>query len=271
VKLMRPRCPVAVDEVRPEASRDGDILALRLGGRKTFLRPLLQRATRPYLKTGPFGYLFARGKLAMDPVFQALLAGGLLTGRKRILDLGCGQGLLAAWLHAAKDCYENGCWPGTWPAPPAPSRICGIELMASDVKRARRALGSAFEIFQGDIRTTPFGTADAIVILDVLHYLPVECQEDTLRRARAALPDGGLLLLRVSDAGAGVRFRISCWLDKATMLGRGHGLVKIHCRSLMQWRQALDSHGFNSTPVWMSQGTPFANILLIAEATRRRA
>ena len=253
------------------ATREGGILALPLGTRRAPLRALLEGATRPYRKTGRFAYHFARGKLAMDPVFQAMLEWGLLTGRKRILDLGCGQGLLAAWLRAAKLCYENGCWPGTWPPPPDPNRICGIELMSSDVRRARRALGAEFEVFQGDIRTTAFDTADAIVILDVLHYMPIECQEDTLRRARAALPDGGLLLLRVSDAGAGLRFRISQWVDKVIMIVRGHGLVKTHCRTIMHWRQALTSHGFNTTPVWMSQGTPFANVLLVAEATRRPA
>ena len=42
----------------------------------------------------------AGGKLRGDPVYAALLAQGLLAGRARVLDLGCGQGLLAAWLLA---------------------------------------------------------------------------------------------------------------------------------------------------------------------------
>src|SRR5262249_41631625 len=73
------------------------------------------------------------------------------------------------------------------------------------------------------------------------------------------------------DANAGLRFRLSRWVDKTIMLGRGHGFVRNHCRTVVQWRQALASHGFNSKPVWMSQGTPFANVLLIAEATRKPA
>jgi len=230
-------------------------------------RALLDGATRPYRRAGRFAYHFARGKLATDPVFQALLQRGLLAGRKRILDLGCGQGLLAAWLQAAQDCHDKGRWPRAWAPPPRPHSIRGIELMSCEVTRAHRALGHGFfEVLQGDIRTTAFGTADAVVLLDVMHYMPIECQEETLRRVRAALPDGGLLLLRVADASAGLRFRITQWADKLIMLGRGYGLITIHCRTLTHWRQSLASHGFESTALWMSQGTPFANVLLIAQA-----
>jgi len=44
-------------------------------------------------------------------VFRAMLERGLLLGRGHILDLGCGQGLLASWLRAALFCYESGSWP----------------------------------------------------------------------------------------------------------------------------------------------------------------
>ena len=59
---------------------------------------LIDRASEPYRGAGAFAYNFARGKLRSDPVFCALLERGLLLGRGHILDLGCGQGLLAAWL-----------------------------------------------------------------------------------------------------------------------------------------------------------------------------
>ena len=64
-------------------------------------RELVNSASEPYRACGRFAYHFARGKLARDPVFAAILSRGLLSGRTRILDLGCGQGLLAAWLLAA--------------------------------------------------------------------------------------------------------------------------------------------------------------------------
>jgi SAM-dependent methyltransferase len=227
---------------------------------------LIDAACRPYRDAGRFAYKFARGKLRTDPVFRAILELGLLQGRPRILDLGCGQGLLAAWLHAAARCCKLGQWHSVWPPAPQPFSIRGIELMARDVERARRALGAGSGVEQGDIRSAEFGAADAVVILDVLHYMELDAQRQVLERVRAALPNGGLLLLRVCDAGGGLRFNYTQWVDKAVMLARGHSLLTTHSRSIAQWREVLQQCGFDSQPKPMSKGTPFANVLLIAHA-----
>ncbi len=228
---------------------------------------LLDAASEPYRNAGRFAYYFARGKLRADPVYRAILELGLLRGRTRVLDLGCGQGLLAAWLRAAEHCYARGIWPWGWPSAPRTLSTRGIELMARDVERARRALGSAAEVAHADIRSASFGAVDAVVILDVLHYLDPQAQLEVLRRVRAALPTRGLLLLRVGDAGAGLRFRYGQWSDKLVMLLRGHSMVTQYCRSTVQWRTLLKECGFDSEAKPMSQGTPFANVLLIAHAT----
>jgi SAM-dependent methyltransferase len=227
---------------------------------------LLDLACKPYRRAGRFAYHFARGKLGSDPMFLAILARGLLTGRARILDLGCGQGLLAAWLSAARHSFDAGQWPAGWPSAPHATSTRGIELMASDVERARSALGASCNIEQGDIRTAEFGSADAVVILDVLHYMDEPAQQQILQRVRAALPSGGLLLLRVGDADGGWRFRYTQWVDKVVMLIRGHSVVTTHCRGIVQWQNVLQDCGFEVQASPMSQGTPFANVLLIAHA-----
>src|SRR4029077_18163518 len=82
------------------------------------LAPLIDAASAYYRGAGHFAWHFARGKLGADPVFAAILARGLLHGRVRILDLGCGQGLLAAWLLAARAVHASDAphaWPHGWP------------------------------------------------------------------------------------------------------------------------------------------------------------
>jgi SAM-dependent methyltransferase len=232
---------------------------------------LIERASEPYRSAGAFAFNFARGKLRGDPVFRALLERGLLLGRGRILDLGCGQGLLCAWLKAALLCYESGSWPQGWPPAPRPRSMRGIELMLRDVERARAALGPECDISQGDIRSTEFGATDAVVILDVLHYITQKEQQQVLKRVRAALPAHGLLLLRIGDAEGGFRFRYSQLIDKLVMLLRGHPTVATHCRSARQWDELLRECGFEVQATPMSHGTRFANVLLIAHAKCPRA
>ena len=60
-----------------------------------------RRRARRTSASGRFAWHFARGKLRWDPVFGHLLAHGLIAPRTRVLDIGCGQGLLASLLRAA--------------------------------------------------------------------------------------------------------------------------------------------------------------------------
>ncbi|HEX2790316.1 MAG TPA: class I SAM-dependent methyltransferase [Steroidobacteraceae bacterium] len=225
---------------------------------------LLHAARAPYRIIGRFAYGFARGKLAGDPAYRIILERGLLQGRRQLLDLGCGLGLLAAVLRAAERCAREERWPASWPAAPRGLSIRGIELMPRTVQRARRALGAAAEIIQGDIRVADFGAADAVAMLDVLHYIEPDAHRALLQRVHATLAPAGLLLLRVGDAAAGLRFRAGLWCDRAVMLASGHGWVRLHCRSLAEWRALLLECGFDSQVVPTSEGTPFANVLLCA-------
>jgi SAM-dependent methyltransferase len=225
---------------------------------------LLDAARAPYRTVGGFAYRFARGKLAADPAYRTILEHGLLQGRRRVLDLGCGLGLLAALLRAAERCAEHGAWPASWPAAPRDLSIRGIELMPRTVERAQRALGAAADIVQGDIRSAAFGAADAVVILDVLHYIEADAHRGLLARVHAALAPAGLLLLRVADAAGGLRFRYGQCLDQAVMLVRGRGWIRQHCRSLGEWRALLLECGFDCQIMSTSDGTPFANVLLCA-------
>lgn len=231
-----------------------------------FRRTLLYRATRPYRSAGHFAWRFANGKLKGDPVFFGLLEHGLLPDGKRLIDLGCGQGLLASWLLEARALHESGDWPKDWPAAPKIENIWGLELMPKDVARARAALGDRAQIDQGDIRTADLGKTDVAIILDVLHYISYEAQEDLLRRIHAALPKGGTFVTRIGDAAGGLPFYYSNWVDRIIFFLRGHGIIPIYCRTTAEWLDVLKRCGFDARSMPMHEGTPFCSVMLIAKA-----
>lgn len=230
----------------------------------TLRQHLADLASQPYRAAGRFAYHFARGKLGSDPMFPGLLERGLIPDNARILDLGCGQGLLAAWLLAARQSYATGEWPAGWAEPGQPADIRGVDLQSTDIQRAQTALGAPARFEQGDICHVDFGQADVVVIMDVLHYVDIPAQDEVLRRVRAALPANGLFITRVGDADAGLAFKLSNWVDRTVNFFRGNGLLPTHGRPLREWKQTLGSLGFHVEAADMNGGLPFANVMLIA-------
>jgi cyclopropane fatty-acyl-phospholipid synthase-like methyltransferase len=222
-------------------------------------------ATDRYRAAGRYALHFARGKLKHDPAFFAILRERMIPDDAKLLDLGCGQGLLLSTLIAARQCHEIGVWPGDWPAPPTGLQLHGIELLPRDVRRARRALGELAILEGGDIRDTPFPKSDVVVILDVLHYVARQEQEEVLLRVAECLGDSGRLLLRVADTQAGARSVFTYLGDRVGTLLRGELWPRHTHRPISEWSTLLEQRGFSVSTHPMSQGTPFSNVLLIAD------
>lgn len=231
-----------------------------------FLKTLLDDASRPFRRGGHFAYHYSRGKLSSDCIFRELLKRGIFPSQGHFLDLGCGQGSLFGWLLAARQLYEKGNWPSDWAAAPKPLSLRGFELMQKDVERAARAFGPQHPIVDirlGDMCEVDFGQADVVTILDALHYIDHARQQDVIRRIRAALPAGGLFLTRVGDAGAGLPYHICNWVDRTVTFIRGHRLPTLYERKLADWVELLSQHGFQVETLPMSDGKPFANVMLV--------
>lgn len=226
---------------------------------------LLDAATAPYRKGGLFTYHFARGKLAHDPVFAFLIQQGLIVDNADVVDVGCGQGLLASLLLATTNSTQ---WPPGWPVAGPIKSYFGIDLMQADIARATEALGHLsprVQFAQGDMCQRIFPICDVAVILDVLHYVPIDAQNDLVDRVIAALRANGRLLLRIGDAQGGIGFAVSQWVDRVITRIRGHRVTPTFCRPLADWVLLLQGKGLSVQAIPMHTGTPFANILLRAD------
>ncbi|MDM0013213.1 class I SAM-dependent methyltransferase [Variovorax sp. J22P168] len=232
-------------------------------------RRVHEQASAPYRQAGRFAWHFARGKLGRDPVFRGLVGRGLIgADRRRVVDIGCGQGLFASLLVTLHAMHARGAWPASWDATPALTRYTGIELMPRDVARAETSIGHLQpkpEFICADMCTAELPPCDLVVILDVLHYVDLQAQEAVLRRVRDSLQPGGRLLLRVGDASSRRGFAISQWVDRTVTRVRGHRVSPTWGRTLQEWTQLLERLGFSVRNIPMSAGTPFANVLLVAD------
>jgi SAM-dependent methyltransferase len=117
------------------------------------------------------------------------------SGRRRLLDVGGGSGALSlaiasAWSHI--ECV-------IWDLPV----VCGIAREYA----AGAGLANRVTAVPGDMFAEPFPTGfDVILLSQILHDWPIEKDRELVRKAHAALPSGGRLLVHeklVDDDGQG--------------------------------------------------------------------
>jgi predicted exporter/SAM-dependent methyltransferase len=150
-------------------------------GAKEHFRRALQR----YKHMEAYPRLFARFKIQCDPMFPRL-AEFVKPGWK-IIDVGCGYGVPAAWLLTLyPDLEFTSC-------DPAPERA----------RVAARVLGEKAMVMNAGALDLPLdhAKADAVLLLDVLHYLQDEEMVDLLIRLRASLSPQGRLIIRITLPG----------------------------------------------------------------------
>lgn len=149
-------------------------------------------------------------KVRLDVVYALALP--LLAGRKQVVDLGAGIGLLAALLHTRS--------PQTM--------IRCVEWDAGKAAAAGKLMQgvSQVTVVEEDARIAELGTPDAICLFDVLHYSPVEEQKAWVLRCASALVPGGVLLVRELDPERG-RWGLAEKIERRAVKGgwnRGAGV-----------------------------------------------
>lgn len=178
----------------------------------------------------------------------------LLTDEGRILDVGCGFGLFAAYFGQ------------THPR----RRIVGVDPDARRIGIAQRVsarVGTQEHRFLvGDVRDAAIereGPFEAAYVLDVMHHLPKDDQLRVLERLRDVLVPGGMLLVKdiTTEPAFGLLFTEA--LDRL-MVGWREPLAYRHHH---EWGQMLGDLGFKVRMVRVPDVLPYPHVVIAA--TRR--
>jgi SAM-dependent methyltransferase len=146
-----------------------------------------KRAIHPYRHMEPYPRLFARFKILMDPMFPRL-ADFVRPGWK-VIDVGCGYGIPAAWLLAI---YPD-------------LKFLSCDPDGERARVAEKVIGKKGKVHPCRGMDLPLENerADAVLLLDVLHYLSDQELMEFLGRVRPVLHGGGYLIIRVTIPGKG--------------------------------------------------------------------
>lgn len=243
------------------------VIGVRWKTAPTFRMILREAATYPYVDTGIFNWEFARGKIKWDPVFFGFLRAGLLPTEGRLTDLGCGRGLLLSLARAAIVHRDD--WPADWG--PAPKRLDlhGVDIDEDHVDAAAEALGDAAFLEHDDLLDYTPPESDCIVLFDVLHYVDRAAQERLLQHCAEVLRPGGSVVIREADAAGGFRFFLTRAAERVCAWGRRDWGRKFWFRTQDEWAQALREVGLEVENRSMSEGTPYANVLIVGRSGPR--
>jgi uncharacterized protein (DUF2062 family) len=200
--------------------------------------------------TAPPGHRnYVRLKVRMDPVYRQLLE--LLVEARSVVDLGTGLGL-APLLLALDDPGEQ-------------RRLVGVDWDPDKLRSARAAAAGlpSVSLVQADARQYEIPGADAVLLVDVLHYFPLAQQELLLRKASAALNPGGKLVIRETDRrGRSLLTRALEALAVKVGWNRGPGLSY---RTRPELQQILEQLGLSCQQQGASSAVHRGNFLIWAQ------
>lgn len=217
---------------------------------------IVRRASDRYVNDSITAWEFARGKLRGDPIYRAVLHGGLLPSGGTLVDIGCGQGLMLAALAEATASADV-----SRSSTPVFAHMVGVEIRPRTAALAREALNGDATIVESDARRLEPAAARAVLLFDVLHLMSGAEQEQLLGAIARAIEPTGVVLIREADASAGWRFSVVRVGNQLKAWTAGVWRQCFYFRSRAAWIECFSRHGFDTEVRPMGEGTPFGNVL----------
>ncbi len=206
----------------------------------------LQRTIERY-RGAPIGdRIYVAMKLNGDPLTRLLAA--LPGSFGRVLDAAAGRGQFGLFLQELGRCSE----------------LFGFDSDARKVAIARLAAAERAHFETLDLLEFREREVDTLLLIDVLHYLTLSEQDELLRRA-ARCVTRGRIVIRELDAGNAARSTVTRgfeWMAKVS--GYNRGRAGRHYRPAREIVAQLGLAGLSCEVLGASEGTPFANVLIVA-------
>lgn len=191
---------------------------------------------------------YARGKLRSDPMYGAVAEVLLQAQSAPLFDLGCGVGLLAFYLREAGIAVP----------------IVGLDHDGSKIRAAaaiaRRYSGIEFKTGDARERVPP---GMNVAALDILHYFTDAEQDRILESIAAAIPPGGVAVIRDGVRDESLRFRLTVAQETFSRVIRWLKAERLHFPTRDRIAAPFRRLGFSEevTPMWGN--TPFNNYLFV--------
>ncbi len=190
--------------------------------------PLLRKSVKILNKNNSslFNKLYNVGRAYTIPIrsISRIVNGFVPTGK--IADVGCGSGLIALYFV-----LEN------------PKRqIIGYDLNKYRINNLNRAIRKYkslknLEFVAKDfVNDTKISSANAVLMVDLLHHLDKKTQVILLQGVRHKLAKGDYLIIKEIEKKVSYKLFITWLLDKIITKGD-----KINYRSIEEWRELLSS------------------------------
>lgn len=189
------------------------------------------------------GYI--RSKVRTDPVYGAVLDAVRGTAHP-LLDVGCGVGVLTLFLR------EHG----------VQLPVTGVDFdgrkIAAAIKACANTTAASFRT--GDARE-PLPAGHSVLLLDLLHYFTAADQTRILENAAAAVPPGGVVIIRDAINDGSWRYRVTYAQESFSRVIAWLRAERLHFPTRQRIADAFVGFETTITPLWGR--TPFNNHLFV--------
>jgi len=186
-------------------------------------------------------------RLMLSPIIEVA---EYVPEKGRILDLGCGAGIFANILYIGSK----------------QRHVLGVDFSAKRIETAIQMSkdNSQLKFVTGDVNDVKIGDHEIITLIDLLHHMPYEEQEDLLKRVHAKLNIGNVLIVKDLEKQPYWKYIFHYIQDSISYKGS-----KLYFRSSADMERILTETGFDVETISLSAAYPHPHVLY--RCTKRAA